>query len=141
MAAKGAQNSNGAAPGRPFKPGESGNPGGRPKGLAAKIRELAPPDQLAGYYTAIWARDEDKLLELGITLKDVTLAERTKAADWLADRGYGKAPQYAAQDGDPLDLDVIDQSINAVLDELAAKRETKAPGTGAEGELEAGRAG
>lgn len=139
-AASRAQNSEPATPkvvGRPFEPGQSGNPGGRPKGLATKIRELAPAEELAGFYLALWTRDGKVLRRLGIKVADVTLAERTKAADWLADRGYGKAPQYAAVEGeDPLELtDPLDLSIEAALDELAARREAQAAGADAQGDL------
>ena len=121
-----------------FKPGVSGNPGGRPKGLASKIRELAPAEELASYYIALWQRDGKVLRKLGIKVAEVTLAERTKAADWLADRGYGKAPQYApVSDEDPLELDATDSSIAAVLDDLASRRETKAPRESIAGAVEA----
>ena len=39
-----AKNSDGTARGRPFRPGQSGNPGGRPKGLARATRELVGDD-------------------------------------------------------------------------------------------------
>lgn len=123
--------------GRPFEPGQSGNPGGRPKGLATKIREIAPAEELASFYVALWTRDGKVLRQLGIKVADVTLADRTRAADWLADRGYGKAPQYAAVEGeDPLELtDPLDLSIEAALDELAARREAQSSGAGAQGDL------
>lgn len=121
-----------------FKPGVSGNPGGRPQGLASRIRELAPADQLAEYYIAIWMRDGKMLRRLGIKVGEITLSDRTKAADWLADRGYGKAPLYAPVVGeDPLELDITDANITAVLDDLAARRETKAAGEGVDGAVEA----
>ena len=121
------ENRNGAGDTR-FKPGQSGNPGGRPKGLAAKVREMVPADQLAEWYYALWTRDETKLKELGVDLKDVTLDQRNKAGEWLGERGYGKAPAYApVNDGDPLDLDQTDRAIASTLDDLAARREAKAP--------------
>lgn len=128
-----AQNSERAAtdaPGRPFEKGKSGNPGGRPKGLASKIRELAPAAELASFYLALWMRDGKVLRTLGIKVGEVTLQDRLKAADWLADRGYGKAPQHAPVEGeDPLELtDPLDLSVEAALDELAALREAKAAG-------------
>ncbi len=43
-----AENSTGTAkrrgPGRPFAKGQSGNPGGRPKGIVAKVKELIGED-------------------------------------------------------------------------------------------------
>jgi hypothetical protein len=44
----------------------------------------------------------------------------------LLDRGWGKAPTFAAIDGqDPLELDVIAQEIQGIADELRARREAK----------------
>lgn len=120
-----------------FQPGQSGNPGGRPKGLAAKIRELAPPDKLAEFYLAILDRDGKKLRSLGIKVGEVTLADRLKAGDWLADRGYGKAPQHSlVEGGDPLELTGVDAAIAGVMDELAARREASAPSAPATGEVD-----
>lgn len=135
-----AQSSNGSAPtakrviGRPFEPGKSGNPGGRPKGLASSIRETVPADDLKRYYEAIWRLDKPTLKALGIAIKDCTLVERNRAGEWLSDRGYGKAPAYAPiADENPLELDDVDRRIDETLDELAEAREAKAartdPGT------------
>lgn len=110
--------------GRPFKPGQSGNPGGRPAGLAARVREVAPAGKLAEYYLAIWTLNKTALRKLKIDPAECTLQERNKAAEWLADRGYGKAPAHAPlEGGDPLELDEVDRAIDKAVDELAARRE------------------
>jgi hypothetical protein len=133
----------GGVTGKGWKPGKSGNPGGRPKGLAAAVREKAPADQLADYMLAIWTRDPEALKRHSIALEDVTLTERTKALEWLSDRGYGKAPMHSpVEGGDPLELSDTDRAIAAVMDELAAKREAAAAGAGESAALDgAGEAG
>jgi hypothetical protein len=75
--------------------GVSGNPGGRPKGLARAARELVGEDGMA--LVQLWwdiARDE--------TRRD---SDRLEASRLLAERGWGKAPTFGAiEEGDPLDL-------------------------------------
>jgi hypothetical protein len=80
-----AQNSAGTASravGRPFPKGTSGNPGGRPKGLATYVRELVGDDgrRIADFMLGV-LDDEAERTET-----------RMQAATWLADRGFGKAP-------------------------------------------------
>jgi hypothetical protein len=96
-----AQNSRGSAGkvGRPFRPGQSGNPGGRPKGLARATRELVGDDgmKLAAFWLSIMEdpmrRDSDQL----------------EASRLLADRGWGKAPAYAAiEEDNPLGLEDVE---------------------------------
>jgi hypothetical protein len=67
--------------GRPFKKGQSGNPGGRPK-VVAEVRELArlhAPEAIAA------------LVE--IMTEGKSEAARVSAAVALLDRGYGKPAQ------------------------------------------------
>ena len=98
----------GGVTGRGFKPGRSGNPGGRPQGLAKATRELVGEDgmKLAQLWWDI-ARDE--------TRRD---RDRLDASRLLADRGWGKAPTYAAiEEADPLDL----ANLEAAAEEFRAK--------------------
>jgi hypothetical protein len=69
--------------GRPFKKGESGNPGGRPK-VVAEVKELARTHTTEAIQTLV------------SIMKDHTCAPaaRVSAANALLDRGYGKAPQH-----------------------------------------------
>jgi hypothetical protein len=65
--------------GRPFPKGVSGNPGGRPKGLARYVRELVGDDgrRIADFMLSV-LDDETERTET-----------RLKAAEWLADPGFG----------------------------------------------------
>lgn len=65
-----------------WKPGQSGNPGGRPK-VVAEVRELAR------------AHTEDALSTLASIMKneDAPPAARVSAAAHILDRGYGKPQQ------------------------------------------------
>jgi hypothetical protein len=86
----------GGVTGRGFRPGRSGNPGGRPKSLAKATRELVGEDgmKLAELWWSI-AQDE--------TRRD---SDRLEASRLLAERGWGKAPAYAAmEEADPLGLE------------------------------------
>lgn len=65
-----------------FKPGQSGNPGGRPKGLRTTVREVC------GDFREQVARM--RLISLGL-LKGFTGRDQIEATKWLADRGEGKA--------------------------------------------------
>ena len=88
---------------KPFKPGQSGNPGGRPKGLAAKAREYA-----------------DRALEvIAEALEDADPKVRLAAAKEVFDRGYGKPVSMTADVSKRLD-DLDDDSLDSAIDALRA---------------------
>jgi hypothetical protein len=63
-----------------FTPGNNGNGGGRPKGLAALVRaETRDGAELVAYMLAVLRAPKQPT------------AFRMAAAQWLADRGFGKA--------------------------------------------------
>lgn len=72
----------------PFQPGQSGNPGGRPKAVA-RVRDLAREHT----ETAI-----DVLVQ--IATSGESEAARVSAASAILDRGYGKPTQPIDGDGE-----------------------------------------
>jgi hypothetical protein len=96
-----AENSATSAVGIPFPKGVSGNPGGRPKGIAAKARE----------------HGDAALQVLSDALADADPRTRIAAAKEILDRGYGKAVVMTADVTkalDEFDDDTLDAAISAV---------------------------
>jgi Family of unknown function (DUF5681) len=73
--------------GKPFKKGQSGNPGGRPK-VVAEVKELARTHTGAAIETLVSIMSNPKAAP----------AARVSAANSLLDRGYGKPAQHITGD-------------------------------------------
>jgi hypothetical protein len=73
----------GGVTGRGFLPGQSGNPGGRPRGLARRIRELVGEDgeAIAAFMLQVMLDDRERT------------RDRLEAGRFLAERGWGKPVQ------------------------------------------------
>jgi hypothetical protein len=77
-----------AARGRPFQPGQSGNPGGRPA-IVGELRELAR------------SHAPEAVAELARLAKDAkSETARIAAIKELLDRAYGKPTQFVAAEND-----------------------------------------
>jgi len=122
MAADNVQNNGhatgGGITGKGFRPGRSGNPGGRPKGLARAARDLIGDDGSA--LIRFW-------LDV-MTDESARVADRLQASVLLADRGWGRAPTFAlVEDDDRLDRqEEVDAATDAFITEvrrLAALRD------------------
>lgn len=101
---------NGGITGKGWLPGQSGNPGGRPKGIAAIAREHT-----------------DKAVQVLVEGME-SADERVKlaAAKEILDRGYGKAPVFTADltgKLDDLDDNALDAALSAIRDAIRAGSE------------------
>jgi hypothetical protein len=78
----------GGVTGRGFRPGQSGNPGGRPQGLSRLAREaVGDGKDLVDFYLAVFKGDAKAL-----GVRQIRLQDRMEAARWFGDRGWGKTP-------------------------------------------------
>lgn len=95
-----------------FRPGTpSPNPGGRPKGVAARAREVADLDTLLGVLFGI------------ATDSSARNSDRLAACRELLDRAYGRSPAYAPlESSDPLELNELDQAIADIAAQLVGRR-------------------
>ena len=93
-----------------FAPGVTGNPGGRPKGIAAIARE-----------------HKDKAISVLVEAMDDSDARvRVAASREILDRGFGKSIAMSADVTDRLDdmdEEAIDAALNALRDVIRARSE------------------
>lgn len=95
----------GRGPGRRYQKGQpSANPGGRPKGLMARIRALTHDGaDLADWVYGVWRGTEkfEVATKTGVVLTVAASPDlRMEAVDWLASYGFGKpAPMIVDDDG------------------------------------------
>lgn len=109
----------------------SGNPGGRPKGIASYVRsKTRDGEQIVKFMLdvfhgkAIKAARKSRATGDRIVLDVVpTLTERIEAAHWLAERGFGKAVQameVSGPEGSPIEYRALAESIESRIDRLIA---------------------
>lgn len=101
---------------KPFKPGQSGNPSGRPKGIARAVRERfgEDPTSIVEFLIGVYQGTEDGFRG----------ADRIKAAELALAYGWGKPAATQAPEGyDPLEVDAITKEARAIVEQL---REGKA---------------
>ncbi len=77
----------GGVTGKGFLPGRSGNPGGRPQGLAERVRRATKNGKTIVDFMISVARG------MNIDGRKPRLGDRVDAVKWLADRGWGRAIQ------------------------------------------------
>ncbi len=102
-----------------FLPGHTGNPGGRPRNLAAEIRAQTDDGR------------EIINLMLGLMRNEAQdVRVRANAATWLCDRGWGRPPVTvveAASDEVNQDAGEVFDALMAKLDEMAERNSHHQP--------------
>jgi hypothetical protein len=107
-----------------FRPGQSGNPGGRPKGVTRLVREQFgdDPKQLV---QVLWEIASDKSQKA---------SDRIRAVQDLLDRGWGKAPAVVATEHEaPQQMDDIDRAIERLIEKRAQQIAAERVATGSNG--------
>jgi hypothetical protein len=87
----------GGVTGKGFMPGRSGNPGGRPKGLARRVAEFVGQD---GERIAVFFFDV-------MTDPKHRMADRIDAARWLSDRGFGRVSAASDRQAPEVPIPVV----------------------------------
>lgn len=104
---------------KPWKPGQSGNPGGRPRGLARTVREECGGDP-SSLVRGLLEIASTGLLPNGKAAAGGDIVNAHRA---LLEHGWGKAPAFANIEGaDPLERDELDGAILEIAESLRAER-------------------
>jgi hypothetical protein len=108
---------NGNERGQGFKPGQSGNPGGRPKGLASLVQSATRDGaDLVSIMTRIAT---GKLL---VNKRPPSHRDRIAAIEWLADRGFGKCSlNLNHSERNHEEIEARDANIGDLVAELARR--------------------
>ena len=114
-----AQNSDQSAkrargPGRPFQPGQTGNPGGRPR-IANNVREIARQ------------HTDDAIRALVEVVQDKAHPQRVAAANALLDRGYGKPIQQVEVGKPGAFAELSEEELDLIIVNAAKELRASAP--------------
>ena len=107
--------------GKPFKKGQSGNPGGRPK-VVAEVKELARAHTGEAIKTLVSIMTNPKSAP----------AARVSAANALLDRGYGKPPQHISGSDGPRYVALLPEPCKTAEEWEASIQHLRAPANGSE---------
>ena len=103
----------------PFKPGRSGNPGGRPK-IVGEVQDLAREHTAKAMQTLVSVMNDEK----------APPAARTTAAIAMLDRGYGRPAQFVGIESNKRLDERSDEELMAII---AAGDEEDAPAEDSDG--------
>ena len=108
--------------GRPFTPGISGNPGGRPRSIGRLAREATDNGvDIVAFFVSVFHGEMPTVGDdVVLHERKITLDDRIEAARWLTDRGWGKAALNVSVENDEMDLPLTKYSV----EELLAMRNT-----------------
>jgi hypothetical protein len=129
--------------GIPFEPGNQvAKLGGRPKGLARRVREEAGDDgdllvSLMLHHATGWRFMVNPAITITPEMREdpnnwekVSVSDQQAAVRWLADRGYGKAQEFVPIEADTLqlgaDFAALAAAVERDMDELEARRRKRA---------------
>lgn len=113
-----------------YSKGKSGNPGGRPPGLAKLVRAMTDDNREQAVFFRKVARSLNPRTPKKDRVEGVTLEHVIEAHKWLADRGSGKAVNRVSiseEQVDPLEGLTGDELRELALRELRDEADEDAP--------------